>query len=303
MLPQINSKPDSLEKAYSDAVKFTKGNYENFPVVSFFLPKRIYKHVAIIYRFARTADDIADEGNMPAEEKMGRLNEFRQSFRRALDAKPVNELWRVLNGNPENEFWAALINTINQFSLSEENFFNLLKAFEMDLIKTEYASWSELLEYCKLSANPVGRIILELIGKSEERLFLLSDKICSALQVTNLIQDAADDLNKGRNYFPDEFIEKFAVDKNALYKLKFSDNIKDMIEHEIELLRKMYFEGSALLNYLPYKMKIEIGVTINGGLSVLDKIEKNNCDVFNNKVKLSKLDFVKLFTKTIITAA
>ncbi len=291
MFPQKNNDVVSLEDAYRRAILFTKSHYENFPVVSFFLPKKIYKHVAIIYQFARTADDIADDGSISAEKRLSNLHLFRENFSNAL------------RGEYESVFWQALHKTLNEFSISETHLFNLLSAFEQDLKKNNYSTWEELLNYCSFSANPIGRIILELLDLQDEKLFLLSDKICSALQITNLIQDSMEDILNGRNYFPEEFIKKFNVNPADFNRLNFSDELRELIKYEISVLRKMYHQGSDLLNFLPYKMKIEIGATINGGLSVLKKIEEKNYDVFNNKIKLSKLDFIKIFTITFITAA
>lgn len=290
MLPFINYDEEVIGRTYKEAIRFTKAHYENFPVLSIFLPRKIYQHVAIVYQFARQADDIADDPNYPAAERIKKLDEFK------------GELEKTLEGKPSGDFWMAFYNTVRIFNLSPVNFFRLLKAFRQDLVKTSYGSFDQLLEYCINSANPVGRIILELLDIRDEKRFEQSDKICTALQITNFMQDSAADIQNGRNYYPEEFLEKFNVEREALAELRFTEEIKKMLEYETTIIRQMYFEGRGLLNALPYRMKIQISATINGGLEILNKIEKNGYDVFNYRPKLSKFDLVKIFTRTLLIA-
>ena len=176
-----------IESAYSEALEFTKNHYENFPVVSFLIPKEIRKNVAIIYWFARTADDIADEGTCTPEERVKKLNEFEDRFT------------ELINGNYVTPLEFALYNTIETKNLTAEHFYNLLKAFRQDITKNRFSDFPDLLAYCKNSANPVGRLILELNNIRDAEAFACSDKICTALQLTNFWQDAAIDLRKGKN--------------------------------------------------------------------------------------------------------
>lgn len=154
-----------IEVTYSDAIKFTKNHYENFPVLSFLVPKHLRKHVAIVYQFARKADDIADEGDRTNEERLTQLNEFEL------------ELQQTEQGESKNKFWNALHNSISEKNLGIQNFTNLLHAFKQDITKQRYSNFDELLNYCRNSANPVGRIILELNGINNEEAKLYSDKI------------------------------------------------------------------------------------------------------------------------------
>ena len=139
------------ESAYISAEKFARAHYENFPVISFLVKKELRKHVAVIYWFARTADDIADDPNLPDEEKMIKLNHFE------------GRLTSLLLGNYENDYEAALYNTITVMHLTHSLFYDFLTAFKQDLVKKRYQSFDELLNYCKYSANPVGRLILDLL--------------------------------------------------------------------------------------------------------------------------------------------
>lgn len=280
-----------LRQSYNEAIKFTKAHYENFPVLSLFLPRKIYKHVAVIYQFARQADDIADNPDIQTEVRIVKLQEYSDKFTSVLSAKDLSP-----------GFWAALVDTINTFKLSPEYFYKLLDAFHQDLIKDEYATFEELLSYCEKSANPVGRLMLELLNIRSEERFLQSDKICTALQLTNFLQDTKDDLKNGRNYFPLELMQKYDVTKSELTDFKMTAGIKAMIKFEIDTLREMFFTGKSLLNVLPYGMKIQISATINGGLKILDKIEKNDYNVFAERPKLTKGDFISIFIKTLLTA-
>ena len=161
------------ESAYISAEKFARAHYENFPVVSFLVKKKLRKHVAILYWFARSADDIADDPNLPDEEKILKLDHFEA------------RLTSLLKGQCENDYEVALHNTITLMHLTPGLFYDLLTAFKQDLTKKRYQSFEEILNYCKYSANPVGRLILELNDLRDDIAFSYSDKICTALQLIN----------------------------------------------------------------------------------------------------------------------
>ena len=185
----------AIDKAYKSALALARSHYENFPVVSFLIPKRQRKHIAIIYRFARTADDIADEGELSGEERIKKLDELE---------KKIDE---IVTGAYKNDFDAALGETVKVNKLSPENLKNLLKAFKQDVIKKKYENFDEVLSYCKYSANPVGRLILELNKIRNVKAIEYSDSICTALQLTNFIQDIEIDYSKGRIYLPQDEME------------------------------------------------------------------------------------------------
>ncbi len=278
-----------VEKIYKEAIRLSYSHYENFPVLSFLLPKEILPHVAIIYKFAREADDIADEGEKPPEERIALLEERKKHLSDAL------------NGNYHSPFYEALHNTIEKFQLSSKNLFNLLEAFLQDVKKNRYATQSELLEYCERSANPVGRIILELFDRRDEKTFALSDKICTALQLTNFWQDVSVDLQKNRIYIPKEILEKFHYTEELLFEKKFNENFRQLMEYEVNFTKKLFYEGRDILNKLPFRLKAEINATILGGFEILKKIEKINFNVLDYRVKLNKKDFLFLFLKTFLT--
>lgn len=277
----------NLLKAYKEAEKFAKIHYENFPVVSFLIPKKLRKHVAIIYWFARSADDFADEGNLTSEERINKLDSFQ------------NRLTELLKGNFENNFEAALYNSIIEKKLSEHLFYDLLTAFKQDVIKKKYDNFDEVLGYCKNSANPVGRLILELFNIRDKKAFEYSDKICTALQLTNFYQDTAIDYEKDRIYYALDEMKKFNVDEKTFALKENNVNFKELLKHNIERTQHLFNEGKELFFYLHWKLKLEIKWTVLGGEEILKKIINNDFDVLNKRPSLSKIDFFRLLLKVI----
>jgi squalene synthase HpnC len=275
------------DSAYITAQKFAREHYENFPVVSVLIKKELRKHIAIIYWFARTADDIADEGNLPDEQKLIMLNDF--EFR----------LTSLLKGNFETDYETALNNTIKSKNLSPQLFYNLIAAFRQDLVKKRYGSFEDLLNYCKLSANPVGRLILELYGIRNEVAFHYSDRICSALQLINFYQDVKIDYNRGRIYFPKDEMDRFSVTENMFELSENSLNLQKLVNFNVERAGNILEEGKNLIKYLPGRLKLEIIWTILGGKEILSKIRRNNFDIFI-RPKLNKSDFLRLLIKSIV---
>jgi len=272
---------------YTKALDITKSHYENFPVVSFLVPKRLRKHVAIIYWFARTADDIADEGNEKPEERLDKLNEFEQKFKQAL------------KGEADSAFFSALCETITVLNLTPKHFSDLIYAFKQDVVKKRYADYDELLNYCNHSANPVGRLILELFNVRNEDAIYYSDKICTALQLTNFYQDTNLDFNIGRIYYAEDEMQKYGVTEK-MFELKENNlNLQKLANFNVDRARLLFADGRKLLKLLKGRLKFEISWTIRCGEAILDKISKNNFNVLNKRPVLSKTNFVKLFFATI----
>lgn len=271
---------------YEKALKLASSHYENFPVVSLLIPSRIRKDVAIIYWFARTADDFSDEGNLSAAERLRKLESFEAEFN------------SLLHYEPKNEFEAALKETIIMKNLSKDNFLNLLKAFKQDVTKKRYENFNEVLDYCYNSANPVGRILLELFKIRDEKAFHYSDKICTALQITNFIQDTKIDFKKGRIYYPADEMTRFGVNEKMFEENEISLNLKKLIEFSVERTQKLFDEGKGILNYLSGRFRYEIAWTIKGGEEILHKIRGADFDVFKQRPYLLKSDYLKLFLKS-----
>lgn len=274
------------ESAYNNALAFAKSHYENFPVVSFLIRKDLRKHVAIIYWFARTADDFADEGNLTEEERLKKLSDFEIEFD------------NLSRGNFNSEFENALYLTITEKSLNPLNFKNLLSAFKQDVTKKRYNDYTELLDYCSRSANPVGRLILELHDIRYAEACYYSDKICTALQITNFLQDVPIDFEKGRIYLPADEMEHYGVSKIMFEERKINLNFKHMMEFNVNRTQNLFDEGKNLIKNLEGRLKYEIKWTILGGEAVLENIRKNDYNVFI-RPSLSKIDFIKLFLNSL----
>lgn len=279
------------DKVYAELLKFAGEHYENFPVVSVMVKKELRRHVAAVYWFARSADDIADEGNYNPEVRLQKLQAFEIEFLNAM------------KGNYSNEYWPALHNTVVERQLSVELFLDLLKAFKQDTIKIRYSDIDELLGYCRNSANPVGRLILQLYNYRDEKLYEYSDHICSALQITNFLQDISVDYKKNRIYIPIKDIEYYGLNEQDFLRMTASGRIngdfRRLIEFYVKKTGKMFDYGSKLTHSLKGLLKIEIRWTVNGGMAILKKIEKLNYDTVSQRPVLSKGDLMGLMLRSL----
>jgi len=282
------TKSISLDGAYSQALNFARAHYENFPIVSILIPKDLRKHVAIVYWFARTADDIADEGNASEESRLEKMNEFESNIKRSLD------------GDARSGFEKALLNTVDNKKLTKDNFFDLISAFKQDIIKSRYADFNEILHYCNRSANPVGRIILELFNVRDQKANEYSDKICTGLQLTNFLQDTIIDYKKGRIYMAKYEMQNYKVSEYMFEQKENNHNLQQLVMYNVERINVYFEEGKKLLPFLNRKLRTEIRWTIAGGKAILEQIKKNDYDIINYRPKLSKAKMAGLLIKSII---
>lgn len=252
------------------------------------VPKNKKKYVAVIYQFARTADDFADEGDDSPEVRLKNLKDYLANFESAL------------NGEYKSDFWMALHNTISSNLIKPENFRNLISAFCQDVEKSRYNTFEEVIDYCKRSADPVGRLILELHGIHDEKLNEFSDKICSALQLTNFWQDVSVDILKNRIYLPQDELNKFEITEADLINQNDSQKFRELIKFQVNRTRELFNEGKILIDYLPGKLKYQIKWTVLGGEKVLSKIEKLDYNVLNTRPKLSKFNYFILLLKSFL---
>ncbi len=273
----------NAEEGYQQALKLVSKHYENFPVVSFFLPKEIRKDVAIIYWFARTADDFADEGTGGVRERISLLDFFEKRFN------------NLLNEEFQNPLEMALFTTIKNRKLTDSYFLDLLSAFKQDVEKNRYANFDEIMDYCKRSANPVGRLVLELNGIKNDEANQYSDKICTALQVTNFYQDTIIDYQKGRIYYPENEMKKFEVSEKVFEIKENNYNFQQLLKHNVDRAQAMFDEGRKIFSYLNGKLKLQIKWTVKGGEEILKKIRSANYDVLTRRPELTKFDMIKLF--------
>lgn len=273
---------------YVEARRLASTHYENFPVLSRFIRKELRDDVAIVYWFARTADDLADEGSASEAERLQQLNLFEEQFRAAL------------GGAPPTILHEALVNTIQEKHLQPNDFLALLSAFRQDVHKKRYQDMEELLDYCSRSANPVGRIILDLHGIHDEASKKLSDNICTALQLTNFWQDVSVDLKKGRIYVPVSYLQEFSLTEGDFEPRYPRQEFKDCMSALCRLTNNMFTAGKPLVQQLPRPLKFEIAWTLNGGKKILEKIEKNEYTVALERLTLTKFEYLKAAIRAVI---
>jgi squalene synthase HpnC len=270
---------------YSDAVAreslaHAQAHYENFPVASALLPMRLRKPIGIIYSFARQADDFADEGDLAPERRLALLDGFRQELDRIRD-----------NIAPETEFFVGLQSMIKEHQLPLPPFYDLLDAFSQDVTKARYADFGEVIDYCRRSANPVGRLLLHLYGMATPRNIGMSDAICSSLQIINFLQDVAIDYKKDRIYFPQDEMRKYRIEESQIANANTSGTWGLFMEFEINRARKLLQSGAPLGLVLPGRMGLELRTIIAGGERILQKLHKSRGDMFNQRPVLKPWDW------------
>ena len=253
------------------------GHYENFPVASLLLPAALREPVAAIYRFARGADDIADEGEDPPEIRLEKL----RLYRTQLEAP------------------SELASLIRRHALPVELFEDLLDAFTQDIAKKRYANFSELLDYCRRSANPVGRLLLHLFKRTGDSDLACSDAICSALQLVNFWQDVEIDYARGRIYLPQDEMARHHVTEQHLLEKRCDDYWRALMRFQVSRSRTLLLSGEPLGRALPGRVGLEIRATIQGGLRILQKIEHVDYDVFRRRPALRGLDWPLLLCKAV----
>ena len=255
-------------------------HYENFPVASVLLPARLRRPVALIYRFAREADDFADEGDRTAEARLADLDRFRQ------------ELARIANGRtPEIAWFSDLADIIAQHRLPIAAFEALLSAFSQDVTKTRYANHAEVLDYCRRSADPVGRLLLALYEEQGTDSLRWSDAICSSLQLINFLQDVAIDFAKDRIYLPQDEMRRFGITEQQIERQDAGPQWQALMKFEIDRARALLHSGVPLGRRLKGRVGLEMRMIIAGGARILDKIEAVRGDVFRARPMLRPFDW------------
>lgn len=262
-------------------------HYENFPVASLLLPARLREPVEAIYAFARSADDIADEGDAPPAARHMRLD----GYRAALDAIERGESPREGELAP---MFARLARNIRAHGLPVGLFRDLLAAFTQDIDKTRYADFAELADYCRRSANPVGRLLLHLYRAATPDNLRLSDCICTSLQLINFWQDVAIDRDKRRIYLPLDEMARFGVAEADLATARCDHAWCTLMAFQVERARAMMLDGAPLARRLPGRIGWELRLMVLGGLRVLERIEAAGYDVFRRRPTLGRSDWPRL---------
>jgi squalene synthase HpnC len=279
--------PEALGGTYkqADAEQYTRWlathHYENFHVVSFLLPKRLHQDFYNVYAFCRWADDLGDEMG-DTSESLRLLGWWRE------------ELEAMYAGRVQHPVFVALEGTAHKYNLPKQLFGNLISAFEQDQRVTRYANWHELFDYCRCSANPVGRLVLRLCGYSDDERDRLSDATCTALQLANFWQDVTVDLEKDRVYLPLDVLSRHGYTVADLQAGTFNAAFQAVMRDAIEVARKLFLEGLPLVKTVDKRLAFDLELFSRGGLRVLEKIERQNYNVLARRPAISKFERVQL---------
>ena len=263
-------------------------HYENFPVASILLPRRLRPPVEAIYAFARSADDIADEGDAGPEQRLAAL----RAYEAQLDLIEAG-------ATPDTPLFARLALMAAAWRLPLQPMRDLLSAFRQDVVTVRYADFGLLLDYCRRSANPVGALMLHLYGVHDPASLKQSDAVCSALQLINFWQDVAVDWDKGRIYLPLEDLARFGVDEAQIGAGIVDDRWRALMRFEVERARALMHSGLPLAMRLPGRVGWELRLVIQGGLRILERIEQADYDVFRRRPKLGRADWLAMLGRAI----
>jgi len=281
--------PSALTDSHQACAELARKHYENFPVASWLLPARLRPAVAAIYAFARTADDFADEGEREPRERLALLENYRRQLRRIEDGE--HELPPPFD---------VLRETIDKFRLPLAPFHRLLDAFTQDVIKTRYADYGELAAYCHNSADPIGELVLHLTAGAGERNLAKSDAVCTALQLTNFLQDIGPDWQRGRIYLPRDEMRDFGVAESHIAERRYDANWRRLIEHQIARIERLFETGAPLAGRIPGRVGWEIRLSLAGGRAVLEKLKRQNARQFIGNARLRRFDWVRIALSSLI---
>lgn len=277
----------TIEDAYDYCERLARSHYENFPVGSVLVPKRLRKHFYSIYSFARIADDFADEAYGECYITRERLDLIDQWHLMLTES---------LAGRAKHPVFVALAQTQAQFDLPVSLLEDLLSAFSQDVTVRTYGSVDQLLDYCRRSANPIGRLILLLFGYRDEQFHCWSDDICTALQLANHWQDVAVDLDKERIYLPEEDMSRFELTVDDLIRRRISEAFKRLMEFEVARTREMFANGKPLCTAVRGRLGLELRAVWLGGLRILEHIEQNGYDIFTQRPVITPSDKLRILS-------
>jgi squalene synthase HpnC len=266
-------------------------HYENFPVASVLCPPQLRPAVTAIYRFARTADDIADEGDAPPAERTAALQAYRAELRAVAQGTPPSARWAGVFG--------PLKRTLDHHRLPLDLLEDLISAFEQDVHQHHYTDRAAVLDYCRRSANPVGRLLLHLYGIGDARALEQSDAICSALQLINFWQDLSIDTARGRAYIPLADAARHGVSLAAMLAREDSREMRALVADMVGWARTLMREGAPLVHTVPGRAGWELRLVVQGGLRILEKIEHLKHDTLHTRPTLRWLDAPLLLWRTL----
>ena len=284
-----DSQPADKKTASEYCLHLARTHYENFPVLTWFVPKPLRPHFANIYAYCRWSDDLADEVG-DVERSLRLLDWWR------------GELLSCYQGKPRHPITVALTETIREFDIPPEPFLDLLSAFRRDQTQARYETFEDLLSYCRQSADPVGRLVLFLARRTDERFLRWSDSICTGLQLANFWQDVAVDWRKGRVYLPQEDMLRFGVSDDDLARSRAAAEFRALLKFEAERAEEFLNAGRPLPRFMPGRLKFVVALFAEGGLGILRKIRASDFDVLSARPKLSRSSYVGIVCRAVRTA-
>jgi len=271
----------NLERAYAHCERIAREHYETFPVASLLVPRALRPHVCAVYAFARRADDFADEPRFDGR-RLTRL----AAWERQLSA--------AAGGHARHPVFVALGQTIRTRALPEAPLHDLLSAFRQDVTVHRYATYADLADYCRRSADPVGRLVLALFDKLNPRRAEWSDALCTALQLANHWQDVAVDAARGRIYLPLEDLQKFGVAEEEVFAGRMSDRFQHLLAYEVARARELFERGKPLCADVGGRLGLELRAVWLGGSAILDAIARARYDVFAHRPAHGTADRLRL---------
>ncbi len=285
---------DTLSLSYEYCERLAREHYENFPVASRLLPASMRPHLAAIYAFARRADDVADEPGPDAGERLRLLDAW--GVRLNQEAKPPDAN-RAAAG--DDFIFFALQHTIRAHAITRAHFHDLLSAFRQDVVTTRYQTWMDVLDYCRRSANPVGRLVLRVAGHDDPRLDEQSDAVCTALQLTNFWQDLAIDWRRGRLYVPLEDRDAAGAQDADLDAGRMTPEWQSALRSAADRTRALFHAGRPICDAVRGRLRWELRLTWLGGMQILGSTQAAGFDVFRHRPGLRRVDVPRLLWKAV----
>ena len=280
--------PSDMDAAYAFCVSLAASRCECFPVASRIIERRLRKHVAALYAFARLAEDFAD-GPDDAGVRAERLLDWRRQLREAARGLPAR-----------HPVFVALAGTIKELELPVELFDDLLSAFLQDVAKKRYGSFDEILDYCRLSANPAGRLVLLIHGYREPELFRYSDAVCTALRLAGFWRDLSADLKKDRVYIPEEDFKAFGYSEADLLMGVVNERFRGLMKFELNRTRALFEQGRPLSGKLRWPLSWAVRLAWRGGCGILRKIRRAGFDTLSARPRLTRWDWIPLAARSLL---
>jgi hydroxysqualene synthase len=286
----VSLRAEPLAEAYAVCDRLARSHYENFPVASRLLPAAMRPHVAALYAFARIADDLADEGTAPAGDRLARLRAWQEGLHRAARRRGTGPR----TADRDELILAAIGHSIRTLDLPLVLFDDLVSAFGQDTMTSRYDTWCDVLDYCRRSANPVGRLVLRIAGYADADLDRSSDALCTALQLTNFWQDLGDDWRMGRLYVPREVQDACGATEIDLASGRMEPAWARAIEACAAFTRSRFEAGRLVCDGVRGRLRIELRFTWLGGMRMLDRVERGRINLLNCRPALGIADAPRL---------